>query len=83
MNENKTEAVASNVELNAARYRFLREGGSYVVRCANATFYCGGHTVQKGSAGYAESFDKAVDEAMRSNQELTGPAPAKEQNDEQ
>jgi len=48
-------------EVDAARYRKLRQGGQYIVRCEKATFHCGGHTMQPGSRGYPEAFDDAVD----------------------
>lgn len=47
-----------------AAYKRLRSGMAYVVKCKSATFYCGGHTVQDGTRGYAEAFDDGVREAM-------------------
>lgn len=50
----------------AEKYRWLQNGGQYVVDCpGGAKFFCGGHTVQQGTRGYAKAFDEGVTKAMK------------------
>lgn len=62
---NRRTKTSDQDKIYAERYRFLREGGSYVVKTKGATFHCGGHVYQEGSRGYPEAFDAAIDEAMK------------------
>lgn len=62
----RLEAEISALKDQAEKYRWLQNGGQYVVDCpGGAKFFCGGHTVQQGTRGYAKAFDEGITKAMK------------------
>lgn len=57
------EAQIKGLRIKAARYDYLRTGGRYIVKIAQDSIYCGGHSM---SEKYGPALDDAIDTAMAS-----------------
>lgn len=58
-------AEVERLQEDAARYRVVRSGVPYVIKCGSVRFHCGAHIPQEGVSAekYPAAFDAAIDAA--------------------